>query len=275
VKLCLVTADLELAREGDDAGIERVLVDLERTGKAERQSGRGLFLSTHQLDDVARVRSAVPRMTLVVRINPVHSETAVEVERVLDAGADQVILPMSAVAGEVALITALLAGRAKLSLLVETVEGVSRIDVLAGIDGVDEIHVGLNDLSLSLGMSPLFEPLCGGYLELVARAARRAERRFGFGGVTTPRLRTLPVSPELVIAEHVRLGSTVAWLGRSFRGPYESRRTGVPSMRSAVQAIRACEQLWLGSSTDELGAAHLELMRQVAIWRSAHMPTAS
>ena len=61
---------MALAAEAERAGIDRIMIDLEREGKAERQAGRNLFQSSHRLESVARVKAALERAALVVRINP-------------------------------------------------------------------------------------------------------------------------------------------------------------------------------------------------------------
>ena len=91
--LSLITDDVALAGEAEDAGIDRVLIDLEREGKAERQAGRSLFQSTHRLESVRHVKAALRRAELMVRINPLSERTPDEVDGVLAGGADVVMLP--------------------------------------------------------------------------------------------------------------------------------------------------------------------------------------
>ena len=62
--------------------------------------------------------------------------------------------------------------------------------------------------------------------------------RFGVGGVTDPREKSLPVDPAWTIAEQRRIGSTGALLGRNFRAPFE-KTPGAYKIADAVQAIRA------------------------------------
>src|SRR5688500_12265371 len=83
----LWTNEPALAREADGAGVDRIGVDLERLGKAERQAGRGTWVSPHTEEDLLRVAAVLTHATLFVRTNPVHEGSAAEVERVLAAGA--------------------------------------------------------------------------------------------------------------------------------------------------------------------------------------------
>ena len=56
-----------------------------------------------------------------------------------------------AVATEVQLFVDMVGGRARTMPLVETPEAVNVIDEILQIDGLDEIFIGLNDLSLGCG----------------------------------------------------------------------------------------------------------------------------
>ena len=42
---------------------------------------------------------------------------------------------------------------------------VERIDEILALDGIDEVHIGLNDLSLGYGMKFMFELLTDGTVE--------------------------------------------------------------------------------------------------------------
>ena len=49
--------------------------------------------------------------------------------------------------------------------------------------GFDEIHIGLNDLHLSYGMSFMFEPLANGTVEELCKKFKAAGVPYGFGGI--------------------------------------------------------------------------------------------
>jgi hypothetical protein len=99
-------------------------------------------------------------------------------------------------------------------LLVETPEAVSIIDEILNVDGVDEIHIGLNDLSLGYNKKFMFELLTDGTVEKLCNKFKSKKIPYGFGGIAALGKGTLP--SEKVIAEHYRLGSTCAILSRSF-----------------------------------------------------------
>ena len=99
-------------------------------------------------------------------------------------------------------------------LLVETAESVKSIDEILDIDGIDEIHIGLNDLHLDYKMKFMFELLVDGTVEYLCNKFKNKNIPYGFGGIAGIGEGTLPA--EKIIQEHYRLGSTRAILSRSF-----------------------------------------------------------
>jgi len=237
LRFMLITASPERAAEAERAGVDRIFVDLETLGKRERQAGRSTVISGHTLEDAARVRKVLGSSALLVRVNPLHEGTAAEVEGAIGAGAGLLMLPMLRSAAELGAVSRLVAGRAELVALVETREAAERIDEVAAVPGLSEIYVGLNDLSLSLGLDFLFEPLASGLVDRLAAAARRAGLPFGFGGVARVGEGLLPA--ELVLGEHLRLGSTAVILSRAFHeGPGVDLATEVGRLREVEERLR-------------------------------------
>jgi hypothetical protein len=264
--LCLITADSDLATLAWQAGVERVFVDLETMGKAERQRGQGLFLTDATLDDLSRVRTVFQGDGVMVRINPLHDGSAAELDAVLARGADIVMLPMARRAAEVAEFIALVRGRARTSLLLETRDSLEAIQRIARLPGLDEVHVGLNDLRLSLGTSSLFSAILDGHIARVATACADAGIRYGFGGVTRPSDDDLPVPPDCIIAELVRHRARMALLGRSFRrgiaGPAD-----LAGFKAGIEAIRARAHYWVDQPPAALEAMRSRLATAIAHWK--------
>lgn len=193
-------------------------VDLEIMGKAQRQGHMDTWMSQQTPLDVTRIREAVPEAHLVVRINPLHDGSQAEIDAVIVRGADSVMLPMFTEKDELARFLDMLGGRAQALPLFETAKSVRAIPQIIEELGLKQLHIGLNDLHLDLGMSFMFQPLADGLLEAPAEAMRAAGVSFGIGGLA--RAREGIVSPEYLLGEHVRLGSTAAILSRTFhRGP--------------------------------------------------------
>ena len=105
-------------------------------------------------------------------------------------------------------------GRTKTTLLLETKEAVECIDEVLDLGGFDEIHIGLNDLHLSYGMTFMFELLADGTVDRLCSKFKEKGILYGFGGIAKLGAGLLP--SEDVIMEHYRIGSTRAILSRSF-----------------------------------------------------------
>jgi hypothetical protein len=235
----------------DAAGIDRVGVDLERLGKIERQRGRGTWISPHTEDDLGRIAAVLTRAAPFARVNAWHAGSAGEVDRVIALGARVLMLPMVETVADASCFAAAVRGRAAIVLLVESAKGLEAAGALAAVDGVDEIHVGLNDLALSLGLRSRWLALAGDRLVEASRAVRAAGRRFGFGGIGAVGDDTLPIPSDLIYAEYARTRATAALVARAF--PI-SADLGV-----AIARTRARLAEWRAASPDARAAAHAEL----------------
>lgn len=218
--LMYITKNTEVARVAESAGVDRIFVDMEYIGKADRQCGMDTVQSRHTVDDVKNVRAAISASELLVRVNPIHDKTDEycstedEIDAVIDAGADIIMLPYFKTACEVQRFINAVNGRAKTMLLVETVSAVENIEEILAVEGIDEVFIGLNDLSLGYGKKFLFELLSDGTVERLCKIFAQAKIPYGFGGIASLGKGMLP--SEYVIREHYRLGSTAAILSRSF-----------------------------------------------------------
>ena len=230
-----------LARIAFTAGVQRIFVDWEINGKKERQGHLDTVISNHSYDDAVQIRAAVPDAELMIRLNPFHNDTAGEVEQALTAGADLIMLPMFHTVEEVSEVCQMVNGRAGVVPLLETPPSIKISDNLANLDGVYELYVGLNDLHLALNMDFMFEPLAKGMLEQVAIAANSANVRFGFGGIARVGEGTIP--GEMVLAEHVRLGSSAVILSRTFyRADEQQNEDPVHVFSKQLQFLQKVEQ---------------------------------
>jgi hypothetical protein len=70
VELTLITNKSLFARRAEFAGINRIMIDLERFGKAKRQCGRRFFLSDHHPSDIDLIRAILFAASVQVRVNP-------------------------------------------------------------------------------------------------------------------------------------------------------------------------------------------------------------
>lgn len=220
LKLMYITNQPEIAKIVELHGVDRIFIDMEYIGKSARQGGMDTVQCHHTIEDIRSIRQCITKSKLMVRCNPIHDATENyvsskdEIDAAIDAGADILMLPYFKTAKEVAEFIRLVDGRAKTLPLVETSESVECIDEILELDGIDEIFVGLNDLSLGYGMKFMFQLLIDGTVEKLCEKFKKKGIPYGFGGIAALGKGMLP--SEKVIAEHYRLGSTCAILSRSF-----------------------------------------------------------
>ena len=220
LKLMYITNNPKVAVIAENAGVDRIFVDMEYIGKAERQKGLNSVKNHHTIRDVARIKSVLKKAELLVRVNPIHDATwrypssEEEINAAIKAGADVIMLPYFKTAEEVQRFVDIVDGRARVFPLLETPEAVSVVDDILKIKGIDEIHIGLNDLSLGYHESFLFVPLADGTVDMLAKKFKQADIPFGFGGIASIGKGMLPA--EKIIREHYRLGSSRVILSRSF-----------------------------------------------------------
>ncbi len=214
IKFILITNDPVLAKHAESCGVGRIFVDLELLGKKERQGHLDTLISNHSISDVEKVRTSISRAELLVRLNPLNEMTGQEIDQAVSAGADILMLPMFRRADEVRQFVEMVDGRARVIPLVETYAASQAIEDIVKIPGVSEIYIGLNDLYLDMRLDFMFEPLANGLVDEMADAIKSAGLPFGFGGIARVGEGIIP--GELVLGEHLRLGSQSVILSRTF-----------------------------------------------------------
>lgn len=269
--LMYITNDPTIARIAEDSGVDRVWIDMEYIGKSIRQGGMDTVQSHHTVEDIRRLRPIVTSSDLMVRVNPVHDAsdaccaTEDEIDLTVEAGADVIMLPYFKTADEVARFVGCVSGRAKTSLLFETAEAVENVGEILSVPGIDEVHIGLNDLHLSYGMKFMFELLCDGTVDRLCAVFRDRGIKYGFGGVARVGTGTLPA--ELIISEHYRLGSTAAILSRGF---FDARTCADPAVirelfDKGVADIREREREVSRYSEAEFASDHKSVCERVGM----------
>ncbi|MCI6358635.1 MAG: HpcH/HpaI aldolase/citrate lyase family protein [Clostridiales bacterium] len=215
LKLMYITNDPRVARIAVDAGVDRIFIDMEVLGKAERQGHVDSVKSHHVPEDIRRVRAAIGDCAeILARVNPCNPNTQAEIDAAIANGADIVMLPMWKTARDVQAFLACVGGRARTMPLLETREAAAALPEALRLGGVDEWFIGLNDLHLSYGRKFMFELLADGTVDHLCAQMRRSGASYGFGGVARPGTGTLPA--ESILGEHYRLGSQSVILSRSF-----------------------------------------------------------
>ena len=212
--LMYITNNPDVALIAQKYGVDRIWIDLEYKGKEERQKGLNSVKSKHTVQDIKNIAPLITTSKLLVRINPWDNDSVAEIEAVISAGADMIMLPMWKSVSEVTSFLNAVKGRVPVILLLETKEAVNCLDEVLQLSGIDEIHIGLNDLHLSYGYKFMFEPLADGLVESIINKISASGIPYGFGGIARIGEGMLPA--ESIIMEHYRLKSSMVILSRSF-----------------------------------------------------------
>lgn len=220
LKLMYITNKPEVANIAEASGVDWIFLDMEFIGKDARQGGLDTVQNHHTVKDVQNIKAAVKKAKVLVRVNPIHDDlpdspsSKDEIDATIAAGADILMLPFFKTVEEVKTFIQLVNGRAKTLLLMETVEAANLVDEILEVPGIDMIHLGLNDMHLEMGMKFMFELLANGTVEKLGKKIKAKGIPFGFGGIATLDGGALPGS--MVLKEHVRLGSSMVIVSRSF-----------------------------------------------------------
>ncbi len=237
------------------AGVDEVIVDWEHVGKAERQRTADTEINQDTLTDLRGVR-ACTRARVICRINQFGSGTPGEVEHAIEAGADEILLPMVRSVGQVQAVLEQAGERCGVGILVETNEAVQLVEQLAVLP-LSRVYVGLNDLAIERHHLNIFSSLLDGTLEFIRQPFHGP---FGFGGLTLPD-GGFPIPCRLLIGEMARLNCTFSFLRRSFYRDIEGRDLGleIPALQQAIQSAFARSQ-------HEINRDRMDLESAIQAW---------
>ena len=212
--LMFITNNPDVALAAENSGVNRIWIDLETKGKDLRQKNMDTVKSHHTVADIRHMSKVLKSAELMVRINPWDQDSLQEIEDVIAAGAARIMLPMWKKPEEVDAFLTAVNKRVATTLLLETKEAVECLDVVLDNPLVEEIHIGLNDLHLSYGLTFMFELLSNGTVEKLCNKIAKKGIPYGFGGIARIGEGILPA--ERILCEHIRLGSKAVILSRAF-----------------------------------------------------------
>lgn len=229
-QLLLFSTAPDFVRDAVAAGVDGVIVDWENIGKERRQLGADTQINYDTVEDLRRVRACTDALVLC-RINAYGTDTATEVRKALDAGADELLLPMVTSLAEVEAVLDLAARRCGVGILIETVQALELAEELARLP-LSRVYVGLNDLAIQRGTRNIFAAVADGTVERVRRACTVP---FGLAGLTLPEC-GFPIPCRLLIGEMARLRCDFSFLRRSFLAHIQGRElaTEVPRIKAAL-----------------------------------------
>lgn len=269
LNLMYITNRPEIARIAEDAGVNWIFVDMEFIGKDVRQKGLDTVQNHHTVEDVTKIKKAVTKSKVLVRVNPIHEaidgyfSSEDEINATIEAGVDIVMLPFFKTVEEVRKFLTYVNGRAKTCLLVETPEAALLIDEILELAGIDMVHLGLNDLHLALGMKFMFELLADGTVDRLTTKIKAKGIPFGFGGLATLTGGVMPGS--MVLKEHYRLGSSMVIVSRSFCNTDKIKdlneirdifNTGIADIRRLEREAAEAATYFTSNRTAVIGSVH-------------------
>jgi hypothetical protein len=234
------------------AGVHQIMVDTETHGKAQRQSGRNAVANQHAIEDVTTLKRLRTNVSIICRINGYNSRTQAEIEAAISAGADAVMVPMISSYKQMSEIARLAGSRVDLIPLLETPYSVMFIQEILQEVKCEQVHFGLNDLSIGLGTKNIFRVLLSPVFISAVEYAAEKVKIVGVGGVGSPFCPNA-VSPQLLVKHHVAMRSNAVILSRSFFQGNES----------AVQINHKLRLLEEVSSVPQTEGEKLEFRRQV------------
>lgn len=262
IKLMYIANEPRIAQIAENNGVDRIFVDLEVRGKAERQGHINSVKSQHNINDISRIKDTLTKSDLLVRSNAMNSESKEEIEEIIRRGADIVMLPMWTSVDDAKRFRDYINGRAKVMLLLETIPAEKVLDKVLELDGIDEILIGLNDLHLQYKMDFLFELLANGKVDELMNKMVAKGKPCGFGGIAS--LDKGMISGRNILAEHYRLKSSMAILSRSFCDT--SIITDEDEVRKifhqGIKEIRDFEELLSHQSEAYFDTNHQEVIRK-------------
>lgn len=254
--LLLFSTNPAFIREAVAAGIQCILVDCEQAGKERRQASADTEINLNTVADLRRVRSCTDAV-VICRINGYGPGTAEEVESVVAAGANEILLPMARSLGVVEAVMGQVNGRCKVGMLIETVAAVKLAGEFSRLP-LARVYVGLNDLAIERRTPNIFSAVADGTVERVREHFRHIP--FGFAGLTLPELGR-PIPCRLLIGEMARLQCDFSFLRRSFHRDLEGRSMAADIPRIIAALRSACQR-----SADAVVRDREELVRTIRAW---------
>jgi len=232
LELILFETDPARAREAHAQGISSFMFDVETRGKEERQRTFDTDISVVSLDHLPTfvAKSAIHP---ICRLDPLHDETASDIEKAIMGGARELIFPMVHKAREVEHLLSLVGGRIPSGIMIETKEILDCVSDIGRMP-LSRVYVGLNDIMISRGRSNLFEPMVDGTIDRIR--SQIGSLRFGIAGATRVDAGS-PIPFRLLLADLARLDVDFTFLRRSFRRDVKADEVG-----PTVQEIG---KLWL------------------------------
>ena len=247
-----ITNDPKQAQNLSKCGIQQIMVDTEIMGKVERQGHKDTIISDHSLNDIIVLKNLSLEAEIICRINPFHNRTFYEIDTAIRNGADVIMIPMITSMEDYQSMVSMINNRAKVLPLIETPYSFFKLSEILDYSKLTQIHFGLNDLCISLGMKNLFEVLLSQTFQDTVSNLKTSGLTKGIGGIGDPQI-SQRVSPLALLNRYMKCGSNSVILSRSFFTNSTEKEYIMRSLEIFENSIKA----GYNSSTDS------ELIKQV------------
>lgn len=212
MQFLVVENDPTRAKIFERLGIDYIFVDLEKLGKQDRQSHIDSVKSNHSIEDIVKVKKNLTKAKVLVRIDPINHNSKNQIDHVIEAGADIIMLPYFTKYSEVECFYNCIQGRVKSMLLFEHIKALELIESAHKNFDFKEVYFGLNDLSLSIGYDFMFEVLANKVLDKSINYCKENDIKFGIGGIGV--FDTGKIPGRVVMLEYKRLGASFTIVSR-------------------------------------------------------------
>lgn len=196
-----------------NCGIQQIMIDTEIIGKVERQGHKNTVINNHSLSDITVLKELNLDSEIICRINPYNDKSFKEIDTAIDNGADLIMIPMITVMDNYKLMVDRIGDRVQVLPLIETPYSFFKLAEILEYSTLKQIHFGLNDLCISLGMKNLFEVLLSDTFQYVTKKAKVEIK--GIGGIGDPQIRQT-VSPLTLLNGYMKCDSNSVILSRNF-----------------------------------------------------------
>lgn len=247
-----ITNDPKQALNLSECGIQQIMVDTEIMGKVERQGHKDTIISHHSLNDIIALKNLSLEAEIICRINPFHIGTFDEIDTAIRNGADVIMIPMITSMEDYQSMVDRIHNKAKVLPLIETPYSFFNLSQILDYSKLTQIHFGLNDLCISLGMKNLFEVLLSQTFQDTVSNIKTSGLTKGIGGIGDPQI-SQKVSPLALLNRYLKCGSNSVILSRSFFTKSSDKEYIIRSLEIFENSITAGHN----SSTDS------ELIEQV------------
>jgi 2-keto-3-deoxy-L-rhamnonate aldolase RhmA len=219
-----------------DAGIQQVMIDTEIIGKVERQGHKDTVINNHALNDIYVLKKLNLNSEIICRVNPYNKNSYREINTAIDLGVDLIMIPMITKLEDYISMVDWIGDRVKIIPLIETPYSFFKLSELLDVTDISQVHFGLNDLCIGVGMKNLFEVLLSDTFQVITKSVNVGVK--GIGGIGDPQ-KVQRVSPIALLNAYMKCDSNSVILSRNFFMESSDKDYIVRSLRIFEEVIKS------------------------------------